>query len=511
MFWLAKVGFLPKKFMKLQHDRLPYISCLFGQAHQQPWQYKSSVDRKESVLKAAFINNPGQKVGVDQLILVQPGLVPQDKGSLTHPWIWATTIFIDYFTKVVYFLLITDQMAESALKAKYSFEHMVGTRNVPIKHYHANNGIFTDSLFCDDCANSMQRLSLCAIGAHHQNDIVKHAIKLLTLISRTLLLHAQQHWPEYITTMLWPLALKAAQDRMNQLTVNLQGRTPEVNFSDVASATLCFQDCHTWECPCYILDSRLQTNPKGVPKWEPRDRLGIYVGHSPHHAGNVALVLNPLTGLISPQFHIVFDDNFMTIPHLQKGTVPPNWVTIVLHSLEKTMTDFYNLTKTWFQYLLDVTVRGIIAPPFNSASKGVPALSNKGDALGEQIPQPPSTQDHKGENDITMTPIINLEMAGLCQSPRLQEQREQQRNPMSFTSILSTFCTIGIILATHLQPQVAIWLGQRAVNSFIHSCNTVNADFDETLNAIPHMIFVTGKENNECYTCKEMLAQPDRN
>ncbi|KAL7463725.1 hypothetical protein ACHAXS_009080, partial [Conticribra weissflogii] len=185
---------------------------------------------------------------------------------------------------------MTDQTAESALKAKYQFEHLAGTRDVPIKHYHADNGIFTDSLFRDDCMNALQRLTLCAVGAHHQNGIVERAIKTLTLISRTLLLHAQRHWPEYITTMLWPLALKAAQDRMNQLT-----------------------------------DSRLQTNPKGVPKWEPRARLGIYVGQSPHHAGNVALVLNPNTGLISPQFHVVFDDDFSTVPHLRKGTVPPHW------------------------------------------------------------------------------------------------------------------------------------------------------------------------------------------
>ncbi|KAL7464723.1 hypothetical protein ACHAXS_005078 [Conticribra weissflogii] len=115
--------------------------------------------------------------------------------------------------------------------------------------------------------------------------------------------------------MLWPFALKAAQDRMNQLTVNLNGTTPEMDFSSIASATLRLRDCHTWGCPCFVLDSRLQTNPNGIPKWEPRARLGIYVGRSQHHAGNVALVLNPKTGLVSPQFHVVFDDDFTTSFH----------------------------------------------------------------------------------------------------------------------------------------------------------------------------------------------------
>ncbi len=51
-------------------------------------------------------------------------------------------------------------------------------------------------------------------------------------------------------------------------------------------------------------------------KWEPRARMGIYVGWSPSHASNVALVLNPRTGNILPQFHVVFDDNFTIVEYL---------------------------------------------------------------------------------------------------------------------------------------------------------------------------------------------------
>jgi hypothetical protein len=60
-----------------------------------------------------------------------------------------------------------------------------------------------------------QKITYCAVGAHHQNGIVERRIKELTLISRTLLLHAKQHWPYYITTMLWPFALKEAAFRLN--------------------------------------------------------------------------------------------------------------------------------------------------------------------------------------------------------------------------------------------------------------------------------------------------------
>jgi hypothetical protein len=76
--------------------------------------------------------------------------------------------------------------------------------------------------------------------------------------------------------------------------------------------------------PCFVLDSCLQLGVGGAPKWEPRSRLCISVGHSPSHAGSVALILNPWTGRVSPQFHVVFDDHFKTVPFVDKNEVPPH-------------------------------------------------------------------------------------------------------------------------------------------------------------------------------------------
>ena len=100
--------------------------------------------------------------------------------------------------------------------------------------------------------------------------------------------------------MLWPFATKFAQDRINNLHVDLDLEIPDMRFSKTKALNVQLKHYHTFGCPVYILDSRLQTNPKGVPKWEPRYRLVIYVGHSPDHSGSVALVLNPKTGLVSP-------------------------------------------------------------------------------------------------------------------------------------------------------------------------------------------------------------------
>ena len=66
------------------------------------------------------------------------------------------------------------------------------------------------------------------------------------------------------------------------------------------------------------------------------------------HAGSVALVMNPKTALVSPQFHLVFDDNFETVPHLRAGTVSENWADLVTNSREKSTEGFYDISKTWF-------------------------------------------------------------------------------------------------------------------------------------------------------------------
>ena len=184
--------------------------------------------------------------------------------------IWVATVFIDYVTGYVHVALMIDQSGEPILQAKHDYEHLAATRNVTVKHYRADNDRFAARSFTNDCKASTQRINFCGVGAHHQNGIADNTIKQLTLISRNLLIHAQNYWPEYISTMLWPFALKAAQDCLNQLNVNLDGTTPYVIFSGVAAKNFRLRYFCTFGCPCYVLDSRLKTNPKGVTKWDPR-------------------------------------------------------------------------------------------------------------------------------------------------------------------------------------------------------------------------------------------------
>ena len=76
--------------------------------------------------------------------------------------------------------------------------------------------------------------------------------------------------------------------------------------------------------------------------------MGIYVGRSPFHAGSVALVLNPRTGHVSPQYHVVFDDDFTTVPYLNSMDVPSHWAALVKSSSESATDEEYTLAETWF-------------------------------------------------------------------------------------------------------------------------------------------------------------------
>ena len=205
-------------------------------------------------------------------------------------------------------------------------------------------------------------------------------IKYVTLISRTMLLHAIRYWPEFITIMLWPFATNGGQDRMNNLHVDLNLETPDMKFSNTKAVNVQLKHCHTFGCPVYILYLILKTNPKGVPKWEPRSSMGKYFGHLPAHAGSVELVLNPKTGLLSQQYHMVYDDQFSTVHHMRDLKVLPNWAQLVQNSSELFTTEQYDLTKTWFEGQDDPTADTTLQLPDNYALSNLQGTINRSQA-----------------------------------------------------------------------------------------------------------------------------------
>ncbi len=105
--------------------------------------------------------------------------------------------------------------------------------------------------------------------------------------------------------------------------MNLDGKTLLSRFTNVeCQVVIC--DFHTWECPVFVLDGRLQSDPKKCQSEIHNFQLE-YKGSlaNPHRISSQ--VINLTTGHILPQFHVVFDDTFGTVPYMCDQTVPSYW------------------------------------------------------------------------------------------------------------------------------------------------------------------------------------------
>jgi hypothetical protein len=226
--------------------------------------------------------------------------------------------------------------------AKHSFELTASHHNRSIKCYHTDNGIFTSKDFRSSCTQQKQRIKFCGVNAHHQNGIAERHIRSITERARRMLIHAIISWPDIITEQLWPYAFRFAVD-LHNATPTSSGLTPEEIFTGVKSRNR-LHDFHSFGCPIFVLDPSLQQGNK-IPRWKPRSRVGVHLGFSPEHASSIPLVLSTTTGLVSPQFHVVFDDYFTTTNCLTTNTLPAHWSTLFTTSCSKFVDDDFDSTK----------------------------------------------------------------------------------------------------------------------------------------------------------------------
>ena len=259
--------------------------------------------------------------------------------------------------------------------------------------------------------------------------------------------------------MLWTFALKTTAERHNRLKIDINGVTPNKRFSGIRT-TMNLKDEHPWGCPIYVLDHRNQDVSGGMPKWEPCSRIGIYLGRSPFHASSVALVLNPRTGLVSPQYYMAFDNDFSAVPHMISGTVPKNWADLVKRSSECVTEEKINPDDTWFRQ--DLSADSVASEPqetdlqkLNTEAKGTihhpSPLSNtqvnegdtthRADTTPEDEGGPPSTDNTSAnegdkadqapinqldQSELQMPAIIDLATTRIRRSPRNQKVTSKQ-------------------------------------------------------------------------------------
>lgn len=314
---LAKRGEIPTKLAKVK--TIKCAGCIYGAMTRVPWR------TKEHQTHHVFVaTKPGECVSVDQMVSTQVGFVAQLKGKLTSKRYTAATIFVDHFSRLRFIYLMASLSTEETLAAKRAFERYAEEHGVAIKHYHCDNGRFADTGFKEACQQARQELTFCGVNAHFQNGVAERAIRDLQESARKQLLHAKQRWPSAVHLALWPYALRSASVLHNTLPVLDDGTSRLELFSGIRVGVK-MRYIHTFACPVFALQNSLASGGR-IPKWSPRARLGLNLGPSPSHARNVNLVLNLTTGLVSPQYHVTYDDFFETTRYGAQDTqVASTW------------------------------------------------------------------------------------------------------------------------------------------------------------------------------------------
>ena len=257
-------------------------------------------------------------VSIDQLESPVLGFVPIAKGQPTICKYRGASVFVDHASDFTYVHMHHHLTMDETIDAKYIFECLAEQHGVRIKHYHCDNGRFTDKAFVDNVQAAHQTITFCGVRAHHQNGVAERHIRDITENTCTSLLHAAHRWSKAIAANLWPQAIKHVVNVRNSLPRPGKTESPLSKFARM-SIQPNLKDFHPFGCPVYVLQAPLQTRSP-FPKWGERSRIGIFLCHSPHHASSVPLVLSTQTSLVSPQFHCVFDNNFDTVRKEQADT-----------------------------------------------------------------------------------------------------------------------------------------------------------------------------------------------
>ena len=275
---------------------------------------------------------------------------------------------------------------------------------------------------------------------------------------------------------------------------------------------MCLDNLHTWGSPCYVLDERLQ-GYKIIPKWDPRSQLRIYLGHSPCHAGSIALVLNPKTFHVSPQYHLAFDDDFSTVPYLASEDVPPQWKEMVEAS-ELATSERYDLAELWCKNQID--------PPLSPSDREgelvgiLKSKSSEGVANNEYTE--PNSVSFAEEPATDLEGGSTIKNAKILLQPTLPDldeftRRKSSRTPKPSTKVKETSDSTTRLmfgLATSAQAFATVSNKVKTFNvCVVEHSHGINRLFDGTINRIHHFAFSASSDSNDTFTLSQMLKRDD--
>ena len=289
-------------------------ACRLAKANRNNSHLQPRHQAPEMMIRSEDLQ-PGDCVSVDQYVCNEKGRLPHTKGKEKDVKRYCGGfIAVDHASGFVHMNHQVSLYGGETVKCKNRFEKKASNFGVKILKYHGDNGIFRSNAWLNDCDKQGQRNEFPGVGAHHQNGVAERSIQTIASWARAMMIHAALHWPDQADIKLWPMAMTQAVHIWNHLPDATTGLAPVEHFSGSKLHSFeCLKRLHVWGCPVFVLDPSLQDNKK-LPKWKPRARLGQYLGVADGYASSVGQILNIDSGHISPQYHVVHDDYFTTVP-----------------------------------------------------------------------------------------------------------------------------------------------------------------------------------------------------
>ena len=167
----------------------------------------------------------------------------------------------------------------------------------------------------------------------------------------------------------------------------------------------------------------------------------MYLGRSPVHASNVALVLNLNTGHVSPQYHLVFDDEFSTVKYLTSNNIPlPNWADLTKnhasHNQVEQLTTVIDRHGEIEETREDIEI-------FDSPPTSTDVEEGIQESRESEVPQSEEMRETSEEQN----QFIDIETLGLRRSSRIQE-RDEGRPLQSKSMLFKATKAVGLFAMT---------------------------------------------------------------
>jgi len=320
---------------------LKCMACLCAKAScRSPSNLAARPSRKEHKLKRGDLT-PGSGISADHYFSPIRGRLLHTYGREKQGYTCGS-LFVDHASGKIFNFPQYSNAATETIRSATRLEAMAIDEGFKIQKYHADNGIFASKDFKQHCDNNKIVYSFSGVGAKHQNGIAERNIKTVAQYARANMLHLAMHWPQQANASFWPQAMDYAIWVFNRMPNMESGISPNELWSSArGNAGIELSRAHVFGCPVYVLDAALQDGKK-IPKWNPRARLGLFLGFSDLHSSQVPMVLNVETGKVSPQFHVIFDDKFETVHSLPTDEpITKQWAEILQLERECYMdTDF---------------------------------------------------------------------------------------------------------------------------------------------------------------------------